>query len=49
MINATTPMIIDIFINDDMSLIQLWYYPSFKYYIFGKLPVLSKFDLHTLQ
>ena len=49
MMNATTPMISDIFINEDMTLVQSQYYPCFKYYIFGKLPVLSKFDLHTLQ
>ena len=49
MMNAMTPIVIDIFINADMTLIQLQCHLSFKYYIFGKLPVLSKFDLQTLQ
>ena len=49
MMNATIPIAMDIFINADISLIPLQYCLSFKYYIFGKLPVLSKFDLQTLQ
>ena len=49
MTNAIATIAIDIFINDDMPLIQLQYDHGFKYYIFGRLPVLSKFDLHTLQ
>jgi hypothetical protein len=47
--NATTTIAIDIFINADMSLIKLYCYYGFKNHIFGKLPVLSKFDLQTLQ
>ena len=49
MMNAIATIAIDIFINDDMPLIQLWHDHGFKHYIFGRLPVLSKFDLHTLQ
>jgi hypothetical protein len=49
MINAIATIAIDIFINDDMNLIQLCDYYCFTHYIFGKFPVLSKFDLQTLQ
>ena len=49
MMNAIATIAIDIFINDDMDLIQLCDYYCFTHYIFGKFPVLSKFDLHTLQ
>ena len=49
MTNAIATIAIDIFINDDMPLVQLQYDHGFKHYIFGRLPVLSKFDLHTLQ
>ena len=47
--NAIATIAMDIFINDDMFLIKLWNYYCFTYYIFGKFPVLSKFDLQTLQ
>ena len=47
--NATTTIAIDIFINADMYLIKLCNYYYFNHQIFGKLPVLSKFDLQTLQ
>ena len=49
MMNAITSNAIDIFINDDMISIRLWNYYGFTHYIFGRLPVLSKFDLQTLQ
>ena len=47
--NAIATIAMDIFINDDMILIKLWNYYCFTYYIFGNFPVLSKFDLQTLQ
>jgi len=49
MINAIATMAIEIFINDDMILIKSWGYYGFIHYIFGRFPVLSKFDLQTLQ
>ena len=49
MMNAIATIAMDIFINDDMILIKLWNNYCFTYYIFGKFPVLSKFDLQTLQ
>lgn len=49
MMNAIATIAMDIFINDDMALIKLWNYYWFTHYIFGKFPVLSKFDLQTLQ
>jgi hypothetical protein len=49
MMNAIATMAMEIFINDDMVLIKLWNYYCFVRYIFGKFPVLSKFDLQTLQ
>jgi hypothetical protein len=49
MINAIATIVMEIFINDDMILIKSWNYYCFIYYIFGKFPVLSKFDLQTLQ
>ena len=49
MMNAIATIVIEIFINDDMISIKLWNYYGFTYYIFGKFPVLSKFDLQTLQ
>jgi len=49
MMNAIATIAIEIFINEDMILIKLWNYYGFTHYIFGKFPVLSKFDLQTLQ
>jgi len=49
MMNAIETMAMEIFINDDMVLIKSWNYYCFTHYIFGKFPVLSKFDLQTLQ
>jgi hypothetical protein len=49
MMNATTTIAMDIFIKDDMILIKFMNYYGFTHQIFGKLPVLSKFDLQTLQ
>ncbi len=49
MMNTIATIAIDIFINDDMTLIQLSHHHDFKYYILGKLPVLPKLDLQTLQ
>lgn len=49
MMNAITTIAMDIFINADMVLIKLYDYYGFTHYISGKFPVLSKFDLQTLQ
>jgi len=49
MMNAIATIAMEIFINDDMFLIKSWNYYCFIHYIFGKFPVLSKFDLQTLQ
>ena len=49
MMNAITTIAMDIFINDDTVLIKLCDYYGFTHYIFGKFPVLPKFDLQTLQ
>ena len=49
MMNAIATIAIEIFINDDMVLIKSQNYYGFTHHIFGKFPVLSKFDLQTLQ
>ena len=42
-------MAIDIFMNDDMDYGKCSKIISFTNYSLGKFPVLSKFDLQTLQ
>ena len=50
MMNATITILIDTFMNPDMQSETLYKILIIsKCYNFGKFPVLSKFDLHTLQ